>query len=109
MKILFVCTANRDRSHTAEAYYTLKYPEHEFRSAGINKYLCERHEHGVHLRRTHLDWADRIVCAELIHSDYIVRKIDKKYLSKIEVLHLEDTNVFMSKQLIDRLEEKIKI
>ena len=56
-----------------------------------------------------LDEADRIVCMELVHSDYIIRQIDKKYNSKIEVLHLGDTDTFMSEQLIKALEEKFKI
>ena len=109
MRVLFVCTANRDRSRTAEDHFKTKYPDHDFKSAGINKHLCERHEKGIHVRRHHLDWADRIICAEFVHQNYIVQQIDKKYLSKIEVLHLEDTDVYMSDQLINRLEEKFKI
>ncbi len=102
--ILFICTANRDRSRTAEIYFQNKYPEHRFRSAGINKYLSERHG-GIHLKQYMLDVADRIICAEYVHQEYIVQKIDKKYLSKIEVLSLEDTEGFMSEQLINKLKE----
>ena len=36
MNILFFCTANRDRSRTADIHFQNKYPEHRFRSAGIN-------------------------------------------------------------------------
>lgn len=106
--IIFICSANRDRSRTAEIYFQNKYPEHRFRSAGINKYLSERHG-GIHLKSYMLDVADRIVCAEHVHSDYIVQKIDKKYLNKIEVLSLGDTEAFMSPKLIEMLEEKFKI
>ena len=105
MNVLFICTANRDRSRTAEVYFQNKYPELRFRSAGINKYLSERHG-GVHVKRYMLDVADRIICAEHVHSDYIIRQIDKKYISKIEILKLEDTEGFMSEQLISKLEEK---
>jgi predicted protein tyrosine phosphatase len=109
MKILFICTANRDRSKTGEVHFSKKYPEHEFKSAGINRYLSERHK-GIHLKKHMLDWADRVICAELVHSDYIIRQIDKKYNSKIEVLHLGDTEgAFMSDNLIRLLEEKFKI
>lgn len=62
MNILFICTANRDRSRTAEIYFQNKYPEHRFRSAGINQFLSERHG-GVHLKKYMLDIADRIICA----------------------------------------------
>lgn len=108
MIILFICTANRDRSKTAELHFTKKYPEHTFKSAGINKYLSERHG-GLHLKKYMLDEADRIICAEHVHSDYIIRQIDKKYIGKIEILNLGDTDTFMSEQLIKALEEKFKI
>lgn len=108
MKIIFVCTANRDRSKTAEVYFSKKYPEHEFNSAGINKYLSERHG-GVHLKKYMLDEADRIICAEQVHSDYITKQIDKKYKNKIEILNLGDTDTFMTESLIKNLEEKFKI
>jgi predicted protein tyrosine phosphatase len=108
MNILFICTANRDRSRTAELYFQNKYPDHRFRSAGINRYLSERHG-GVHVKRYMLDVADRIVCAEFVHSDYIMRQIDKKYSPKIEIMHLEDTEPYMSEQLIGVLEEKFNI
>jgi predicted protein tyrosine phosphatase len=108
MNVLFLCTANRDRSRTAELHFQAKYPEYRFRSAGINKYLSERHG-GVHVKRYMLDVADRILCAEQVHSDYIVKHFDKSYLDKIEVMKLEDTEPFMTKQLIGVLEDKFKI
>lgn len=108
MKILFVCSANECRSRTAEIYFQNKYPEHRFRSAGINKYLSERHG-GIHLKTYMLDIADRIVCAGQLHSDFITERIDKKYLDKIEILNLGDTEKFMSQSLIDLFEEKFKI
>jgi predicted protein tyrosine phosphatase len=108
MNILFICTANRDRSRTAEIYFQNKYPLHRFRSAGINKYLSERHG-GIHVKKYMLDIADRIICAEVVHADYITQKIDKKYLDKIEILHLGDTETFMSDTLIELLKEKFQI
>lgn len=108
MNIIFICTANRDRSRTAEIYFQNKYPNDRFRSAGINKYLSERHG-GIHVKKYMLDCADRIICAETVHAHYIVNQIDKKYLGKIEVLELGDTENFMSESLIKLLEEKFKI
>lgn len=108
MNILFICTANRDRSRTAEIYFQNKYPEHRFRSAGINKYLSERHG-GVHLRMYMCDFADRIICMEEVHKQYIGSAIDKRLLEKVEVLNLGDTELFMSDQLIKNLVEKIKL
>lgn len=108
MNILFVCTANRDRSRTAELHFQAKYPEHRFRSAGISKYASEKHG-GVQIKRYMCDVADRIICMEFCHSDYIIRQIDKCFNSKIEVLDLGDTESFMSEQLVAALESKFTI
>ena len=108
-KFLFVCTANRDRSRTTEIYFANKYPEHRFRSAGINAYLCSNNNDGIHIKKAMLDRADRIICMERCHSEWIARNIDKSYLEKIEVLDLGDTDTYMSDNLIKALEEKFKI
>lgn len=108
MNILFICTANRDRSRTAELHFQAKYPEHRFRSAGISKYASEKHG-GVQVKRYMCEVADRIICMEHCHSDYIIRQIDKCFNAKIEVLDLGDTETVMSKQLIKALEDKFSI
>ncbi len=100
--ILFICTANRDRSRTAEIYFQNKYTEHRFRSAGINKYLSERHG-GNHIKEYML------VCAEKEHRNYILAHFDLKYKDKIEVMDLGDTETFMSQSLIKLLEEKFTL
>lgn len=106
--VLFICTSNRDRSRTAEIYFQNKFPEYRFRSAGINKYFSERHG-GVQVKAYMLECADRIICAEKEHRNYILAHFDLKYKDKIEVLDLGDTDTFMSPQLIQKLEEKFKI
>lgn len=108
MNILFVCSANRDRSRTAEIYFQNKYIEHRFRSCGTNKFLSQRHG-GVVIERYMLDVADRIICAEHTHMDLIVEKFGKQYLNKIEVLRLGDTKTFMDPELIEMLEILFKI
>ncbi len=108
MNILFVCTANRDRSRSAEIYFQNKYPEYRFRSAGINEYLSTKHG-GVSLRKYMLDCADRIICMEKCHSDFILSQFDIKYESKIEVLNLGDVEPFMAPALISMLEDKFQI
>lgn len=40
MKILFVCSANKQRSKPAEDYFTSKYEDHEFLSVGTNNKIC---------------------------------------------------------------------
>jgi len=108
MNILFVCTANKDRSRTAEIHFQNKYLQHRFRSAGINTWLCERHG-GIAVKKYMLDIGDRIVCMEQVHADWILMNFNKAYSSKIEVLNLGDTENFMSNQLIEMLELKFKM
>ncbi len=106
MNILFICTANRDRSRTAEIHFQNKYPEHRFRSAGINKYLSERHG-GVHLKQYMLDHADEIICMEMDHIQHLNNYYSDECNAKIQILNLGDTETFMTDSLIKKLEEKM--
>lgn len=108
MNILFICTANRDRSRTAEIHFQHKYTEHRFRSAGTSKYLSQRHG-GTWVDRYMLDVADRIICAEQVHSDLITDRFGAQYNNKIEVLRLGDTKTFMDQELIELLEILFKL
>lgn len=108
MNYLFVCTANKDRSRTAEIYFQWHYPHHTFRSAGINKYLSERHG-GIHVSEYMCNSADVIFCMEKIHSAYLLDKIGIHLKDKIKVVNLGDTEKFMSSSLIQVIKEKIKI
>ena len=74
MKILFVCTSNKDRSPALEKHFREKYPQHEYRSAGINRFFTT--QNGTHLiEREDVDWCDYVICAERIHYDFIFRHI----------------------------------
>ncbi len=101
MNILFVCTANKERSRTAEIFFQNKYTEHRFRSAGINKYLSQRHG-GIWLQPYMLDKADKIICMEQEHCDYILN-MGLKWSNKIQVINLGDVENFMSPSLITAL------
>lgn len=106
--ILFICTANRDRSRTAEIYFQNKHPEHRFRSAGTNRFLSERHG-GTFVQGYMIANATRIVCMEEQHKELIMAKFGNGIESIIEVLNLGDTDTFMSPQLIEQLELKFKL
>ncbi|MBD3229617.1 MAG: hypothetical protein GF329_15660 [Candidatus Lokiarchaeota archaeon] len=55
MKLLFVCTANHDRSPTAEQLFK---ENHETKSAGIIKWSP------TILNKDLIDWADKIFCMQ---------------------------------------------
>ena len=40
MKVVFICTSNKDRSPALEKYFKKVYPQHTFSSAGVNQYFC---------------------------------------------------------------------
>ena len=66
LRILFICTSNKDRSPALAEYFSKAYEGFTCKSAGINKYFCGKH-------RTHLvtwedvSWASFIVFCEDIH------------------------------------------
>lgn len=72
LKFLFVCTSNADRSPALEKYFREIYPQHEYRSAGVNKYFTSKK--GTHyLTQKDMDWADLIVFAESKHLTFTDR------------------------------------
>ena len=72
MNILFICTSNKDRSPALEEYFKEVYPEHSYRSAGVNKYFTSKK--GTHYLTQHdLTWADIVVYAEQIHFEIVNR------------------------------------
>jgi predicted protein tyrosine phosphatase len=40
--ILFICSANKDRSKTGEDYFAEQYPDLNFESAGTNQKTCNQ-------------------------------------------------------------------
>lgn len=66
MKILFICTSNKDRSRALEQYFKDIFPDHEYRSAGVNNYFTTKHR-THYLTATDLKWATLVVYAEEIH------------------------------------------
>lgn len=107
MKILFICTSNSDRSIALAEYFSVNYPNHEYRSAGINKYFTGKK--GTHyLTQEDIEWADLVVFAEQIHS-FIT-------FNKFTVLHKDRTTLSLgeykqgniAEDYLTRAEEHLK-
>lgn len=99
-KILFVCTANHDRSPTAEIMYQ-RYSGLEAKSTGIFK-----PEKKV---REGLAWADVIVVMEDIHETYIREHFAEALAEKpVFVLGIEDRYRFMEDDLTNLIEERME-
>ena len=100
--ILFICSANKDRSKTAEDYYSELYPSMLFDSAGTNKKVCI--QLGTHyLAKEQLDWADTIYVMEQKHLKAIKDVFSSQYFNKIIVLQIKDIYKYGAKELIEKL------
>lgn len=104
MKILFICTANVDRSKTAELYFSLKYPELFFKSAGTSKEYCSK-EGSTLINQSLINWCDYVICMESKHEFHISKNF---HLNKpVETVNILDNFSFNSNELIQELESKV--
>ena len=72
MNVLFICTSNKDRSPALEVYFRMVFPQHQYKSAGINKYFCEK-KGTNYLTYEMLREANVVVFAEDIHASVVKR------------------------------------
>ncbi len=107
LKILFVCTSNRDRSPALENYFKEVLPQHEYKSAGINKYFCEQKD--THLiTASDLNWADIIFVAEDVHKKVIKTKFNglevslNGIVSTVQITIPKNTELVAGSHLGDR-------
>ena len=79
VNILFVCTSNQDRSKALVEYFKEVAPQHQYRSAGINKYFCGKK--GTHLIDVEdIKWAGLLVFAENVHRDVVMENFIGKIM-----------------------------
>ncbi|MES2747209.1 MAG: phosphotyrosine protein phosphatase [Bacteroidota bacterium] len=100
--ILFVCSANKQRSKTAEDYFSIHYPNLNFQSAGTNLKICQK-EGTNPITQELLTWADTIIVMESNHSKLIKEFSSNKCASKIVILSIEDKYRYFQQELIDLL------
>ncbi len=101
MKLLFLCSRNKQRSLTAERLFD-GWDGHQARSAGT--------EEGARIRVTagHLGWADVVLVMEKKH----LRRIQAKFADalrgkRVVCLHVPDHYGFMDEALVERLEAEV--
>ncbi|GAL77338.1 cellular communication/signal transduction [Algibacter lectus] len=100
--ILFVCSANKDRSKTAEDYFSAIYSDLCFDSAGTNKNTCNKLG-ANYISKEQLDLADEVFVMENKHLKTIKELFGIKYYDKISVLNINDIYKYGSKELWQRL------
>ncbi len=101
--ILFVCSANKDRSATAEHYYAEKYPSLNFDSVGTNQKICFQLG-TTFVSQESINWADYIFFMEQKHQQFIHTHFKLKQATIIRVLSIKDVYSFMDSDLIVELE-----
>lgn len=106
MNILFVCSANKDRSKTAEDYFSENYTDFSFDSAGTNKKTCNKLGTN-YLEDSQLDWANKIYVMENKHRKVLKELFGNQYSYKINVLNIRDIYTYGSKDLIEVLKNKV--
>lgn len=106
--ILFVCSANKQRSKTAEDYFSSKYVDFEFISAGTNSKICEQ-EGTNPLTMDLLDQADLIFVMENNHKKEVKNFINGQFKKEIIVLDIKDVYKYYQTELIEILEKRLMV
>ncbi|WP_282067844.1 phosphotyrosine protein phosphatase [Olleya namhaensis] len=104
--ILFICSANKDRSKTAEDYFSKHYPNLSFDSAGTNRNTCNKLGTN-YICKEQLDLADDVIVMENKHLQAIKDTFGNTYYNKITVLNINDIYKYGSKELIEILKAKV--
>lgn len=102
--VLFVCSANVDRSKTAEDFFAEQFSKINFQSAGTNEAIC-RQEGTNFIDQTLLDSADLLLVMEEKHRSWINSHLNAKG-KRIEVLNIPDRYRYYSMELIEILQQK---
>jgi predicted protein tyrosine phosphatase len=102
IKILFVCTANRMRSRTAEQLYRND-RRFSVKSAGTGFFAQRVIDEDL------VSWADHIIVMERYHEEKIRRKFTKQRdRMKIHCLGIPDIYYFMDPALVSIIQERFE-
>ena len=104
-RILFVCSANKERSKTADDHFSAKFPDLEFDSGGTNHKICNQ-EGTQPLEEYQVEWADIVLVMEEKHRQFAQQLTKGNYGQKIRVLGIKDVYRYNAPDLIELLEAK---
>lgn len=114
VEVLFLCSANKDRSLTAEHHFSHTYPHHIFDSAWLNAKEVSK-AWRIMCKERMLEQADLIYVMTDNHKNIIKNnlqetqqwKLRESVKEKLSVLSIKDDYPYGSKELITILEEKL--
>lgn len=99
MKILFLCTANVQRSSTAQEIFQAIDNKNEYKSAGLSKKYVEKNETTLCTEEL-LCWADKIYVFEKTHVERIIEHTAQKHIHKITNLRIDDRYEYFQRELV---------
>lgn len=108
MNTLFLCTANKQRSKTAEELFNTIDKSNHYKSAGLSaKYVTKA---GSSLCTPELlKWADKIYVFEDSHIKRIQQYTGDVFLSKITNLCIEDKYQYFQRELVLLILERFSL
>jgi predicted protein tyrosine phosphatase len=99
MNILFLCTANKQRSKTAEELFDAADKSHQYKSAGVSaKYVAKAGSSLCTLEI--LQWADKIYVFEDSHIKRLQKYTGDRFLSKVTNLQIKDEYQYFQRELV---------
>lgn len=107
MNILFLCTANIQRSKTAEELFRAFDYANEYRSAGLSSKYVEKAGSTLCTKEM-LQWADKVYVFENEHIKRIQQHTGDVFISKIENLDIADEFSYFQRELVLAVLEKCK-
>lgn len=99
VNILFLCTANMQRSKTAEELFRAANKNHQYKSAGLSAKYVQK-ANSTLCTEEMLQWADQIYVFEQLHLDRIQSHSGDFYLSKITNLNVPDDYKYFQRELV---------
>ena len=108
MNILFLCTANIQRSKTAEKLFRAANNNHQYKSAGLSEKYVSKADSTLCTGEM-LQWADQIYVFEQQHIERIQSYTGDVYLPKIINLNIPDNYQYFQRELVLLLLERVKL
>lgn len=112
MNILFCCTANKNRSTTAEEWSKEQVPENEYKSCGLSAdAVYQTQEQGQTkaqvITEELINWADKIIVFETMHVNSIISNLGQLIELKIINLDIPDIYTYDDIRLKEVFKEKL--
>ncbi|MBE0362463.1 hypothetical protein PULV_a3102 [Pseudoalteromonas ulvae UL12] len=108
MNILFLCTANIQRSKTAEELFRAVNKNHQYKSAGLSSKYVQKANSTLCTEKM-LEWSDRIYVFEEQHIERIQKHTGDVFLPKIINLNIPDVYQYFQRELVLLLLERCEL